>query len=151
MFSTIAACALAVTLVQPASRATGDVVAGQSGGLHVLAASAASAASAVSAAPTAPARSHVLTSLYVSYVGLQALDVHSTSRALASGGREANPALRGIAGSPGALIAVKAATTAGTLWVSEQLRKKHPAAAIGLMAALNSVMAVVVSHNYSVR
>ena len=132
MFSTIAASALALTLLQPVQSIP--------------------PALGVSARSAASARPKILTSLYVSYGSLQVLDVHSTSRALASGsGREANPALRGIAGNPAALIAVKAATAGATIWATEKLRKKHRAAAIGFMAALNSFMAVVVAHNYSIQ
>jgi hypothetical protein len=96
-------------------------------------------------------RSITLTSLYASFATLQALDVHSTLSVLSAGGREANPAMRGVAGHPGSLIAVKAASGAAVIWLSEKVRKKHPRGAVALMAVLNSVMATVVAHNYSMR
>jgi len=95
-------------------------------------------------------RPAALTSLYVSFAALQGLDVHSTTRALSSGaGREANPAMRRIVGNPAGLIAVKAATAGTTIWMTEKMRRKHPRAAIVFMAAINSTMAVIVAHNYS--
>ncbi len=135
MFSTIAACALASTLVQPASNPSN---------LSNLSSR---------SNPSSPSNpSKPVLALYLSFVTLQALDVHSTTRAISSGaGRESNPALRGIAGNRPALIAVKAATTGVTIWATEKLRRKHRAAAVGLMVALNSFMGVVVGHNYSVR
>jgi hypothetical protein len=83
-------------------------------------------------------------------VNLQALDVHSTYRVLNAGGREANPAAAQFVNSPAALIALKAGTTAGMIAVTERLRKHSPKAAVVVMAALNSAMATVVAHNYSV-
>ncbi len=140
MFSTIAACALAVTLVQPHSSSPALAIAT----LPPL------------SSPLNPSNpsnhSPLFTTLYLSFATLQALDVHSTTRAISSGaGRESNPALGGIASRPVTFIAVKAATTGATIWMTEKLRKNHRAAAVGLMVALNSFMGVVVGHNYSVR
>ena len=100
---------------------------------------------------SSPTRSLALTSLYASFATLQGLDAHSTIRALSNGGREANPAMREVAGRPAALIAVKAATGAGVIWIAEKMRKKHPRGAVVLMAVLNSAMATIVAHNYSLR
>lgn len=95
-------------------------------------------------------RSKTLTAMYVAFGALQLADVHSTTRALSRGAVEANPAMRTVAGSPAALIAVKAAGGATTILVSEKLRKKRPVAALVLMASLNSFLAAVVAHNYRV-
>lgn len=92
----------------------------------------------------------VLLPLYVSFATLQMLDVHSTSRALANGGVEANPVMRGVAGNPAALVAVKAGVTASTILLAEKVRSKSRVGAILLMAALNSTYATVVAHNYRV-
>ena len=92
----------------------------------------------------------VLVPLYISAATLQMLDVHSTRRALSSGYTEGNPAMAGIASNTPAFVAVKAATAATTIWVSEKLRKRNRAAAIGLMVAVNAVTATVVAHNYRV-
>jgi uncharacterized protein DUF5658 len=93
-------------------------------------------------------RPAALVPLYASFIGLQILDLHSTHDALARGGVEANPALAGLARNTVALSAVKAAGAASVIFVSEKLRKKNKAAALGLMIATNSAMAWVVQHNY---
>ena len=89
-----------------------------------------------------------LVPLYASFATLQALDVHSTSRALDHGAVEANPMMKGLAGNPTALLAVKAAGTAGVIVASEKMWKKNRAAAVFFMVAANSAMAWVVQHNY---
>ncbi len=61
-------------------------------------------------------RPGALVPLYASFATLQALDVHSTSRALDQGAVEANPMMKGLAGNPTALLAVKAAGTAGIIY-----------------------------------
>lgn len=86
--------------------------------------------------------------MYASFAGLQALDAHSTMRALQNGGVEANPLLRDLAGRPAAIVALKAGVTASTILVAEKLRRKNRLAAWAFMASLNSFYAVVVVHNY---
>ncbi|HSL20658.1 MAG TPA: DUF5658 family protein [Vicinamibacterales bacterium] len=100
---------------------------------------------------SSPARSKLLTASYVSFIALEALDAHSTLRVLANGGREANPVLRGVVGQPAAFIAVKAAGGATAIWATEKLRRKHPRGAFVLMVVLNSALATVVAHNYSLQ
>jgi hypothetical protein len=101
--------------------------------------------------PEPKAASHrVLVPLYISAATLQMLDVHSTRRALAAGYTEGNPAMSGIASNTAAFVAVKAATAATTIWISEKLRKRNRAAAIGVMIAVNAATATVVAHNYRV-
>ena len=92
----------------------------------------------------------VLLPLYASFAGLQALDAHSTMRALQNGGTERNPLLGDIASQPAALFALKAGVTASTILLTERLRPNNRAAAIALMAALDSFYAMVVVHNYRV-
>jgi hypothetical protein len=106
-----------------------------------------SSSSSPDAAAPAP-RPVLLTTLYASFVGLQALDVDSTMRAVRTGAaQEANPALRWI-GSP-ALFAVKAGTTASIILAGERLRKDHhPVGAAVLMIGANSAM--VTAHNDAV-
>jgi len=141
MVEIVSACAIALTLVQPAAASATAGPARQNPSVEP----------AVSTGPEnlssePPART--ITGLYVSLAALQALDVYSTMSVLSDGGVEANPAMRGITRHPALFIAVKAAATATTIWVSEKLRKKHPKGAVALMVALNSVMAVVVANNY---
>jgi hypothetical protein len=97
----------------------------------------------------APAR-HVFSTLYAGLVATQALDIHSTLRALDAGHREANPLARWATSNPLTLVAFKTATTAGTVFIIERLRKKHPKRALLLLAAVDSAYALVVAHNYSV-
>ena len=93
-------------------------------------------------------RPTALPRLYVAYAALQALDSESTARALEAGAREANPALRSVAGNRGTMLALKTATTAGTILFVERLRKTHPTAAIILMGTLDSAYAAIVAHNF---
>jgi len=102
-------------------------------------------------APSRP-RPRSLLPMYASFATLQALDYHSTTTALSSGAaREANPLMRGVADNPAAFAAVKAGATAGTIWIAERMRKKHPAGAVVFMLASNAAMAAVVAHNYAIR
>jgi hypothetical protein len=84
-------------------------------------------------------------------VALQIADVASTRRALEAGGREANPIVRGLADNTAAMLAIKAAATAGTIYLVERLWRKNRTAAVLLMAALNGTYAAIVAHNHRVR
>lgn len=86
--------------------------------------------------------------LSATYAVINALDVYTTTTALQSGaGVEANPLMSGVAGSPVALSALKAASTVSTIFLARRLWKRHPAGAITLLVAANVGMALVVSHN----
>lgn len=89
-----------------------------------------------------------LVPLYVSFSALQALDTHSTSRAIGRGAVEANPVMKGLAGSEAGMLAVKAAGTAGVIFASEKMWRKNRKAAVIFMVAANSAMAWVVQNNY---
>jgi len=105
-------------------------------------------APATPAKPAAPARGALLP-LYVSFAALQALDAHSTLRALNAGASEANPLMGGLAGKPAALVAVKAGLAASTIYLVEKMRLRSRTAAIVLMTALNSAYLTIVAHNYA--
>jgi len=92
-----------------------------------------------------PKRPGLLPVLYGTYAGLQVMDIVSTRKAIGAGAREANPLMQkgGMAGT----IAIKAASGAAMVYVSEKMWKKHRVGAIVLMAAMNGVSAAVVSHN----
>ena len=79
---------------------------------------------------------------------LQVLDIHSTRYGLEHGAVEGNPVMKGVTGTTTGMAAVKAAGTAGVIFISEKLRTRNKAAAIALMAASNSMMIWVVQHNY---
>lgn len=102
----------------------------------------------LSAGTSADARPAALIPLYASFVALQVLDMHSTMYALDRGAVEANPAVKGFVDNRYAMGALKAAGTAGVIFVSEKVRKRNKAAAIGLMVATNAAMTWVVQHNY---
>jgi uncharacterized protein DUF5658 len=95
-------------------------------------------------------RPSALVPLYVSFATLQGLDIHSTLRATEFGGREANPIVGGMLGSPAAFVAAKVGMTASIYFVSERLWKRHKTAAVLTMIALNSTYGAVVAHNYAV-
>jgi len=106
------------------------------------------AADADSTTPTE--RSVALSTLYVSFAALQALDVESTMRALRAGGREANPLAGSLVESPAMFAVMKAVTTAGVVLATERLRKHKPKTALLVMIGLNSAYATIAAHNYSI-
>jgi hypothetical protein len=97
--------------------------------------------------PRPPGRAP-LNALYAGFITLQALDAHSTIRALDRGYREVNPLMRWAGSSTAALVTVKAAATAGTIFIAERIRKKHPKRALIFMAAIDAAYAVIVTHHY---
>jgi hypothetical protein len=93
-------------------------------------------------------RPRALPPLYVSFVTLQALDVHATMKAVGKGGVEANPAMKGLVREPAAYVAAKIAATAATLYISERLWRRHRVGAVVLMLAVNGAYGVIVASNY---
>jgi hypothetical protein len=104
---------------------------------------------AVAAVLRAPevTRPAALPALYVSLVALQAWDVHTTSAALKTGAREANPVASPFAGSSAQIIALKAASTASTIFFAERLWKQNKVAAVVVMAAINGGTVAVAMNN----
>jgi hypothetical protein len=90
----------------------------------------------------------LLNSLYATTALMQALDIHSTYRALNAGAIEGNPAMGRLTSNPGAFIATKAAVAAGSIWAANRIAKKNKVAAIVTLVAVNSAYAMIVSHNY---
>jgi len=95
-------------------------------------------------------RGLLISSLYASFITLQALDVHSTLRALDRGARESNPLIEPFAHNTAALIALKAGTTAGVLYMTDRVRRHNRVASIVIMAAANSAYATIVARNYRI-
>jgi hypothetical protein len=94
-------------------------------------------------------RPAALVPLYASLSVLQGLDIHSTTSALSTGQHhEANPIMSSIVGNRGAFVAVKVASTATIIALSERMWKKHRVGAVVFAIAANSAMAVVVANNY---
>lgn len=92
----------------------------------------------------------LMVSLYATTATMQALDVHSTIRALDRGAVEANPVMGGIVQNRTAFIATKAAVAAGTIYAAHQVAKKNKVAAAITLIAINSAYAFVAHHNYKV-
>jgi hypothetical protein len=98
-----------------------------------------------------PERPSALMPMYGSLVVLQGLDIHSTRRGMSSGKtHEANPVMGSVVENGAAFVAVKAAVTAGAIWATERLWKKHPKRAVIFAVLLNAAMAAVVTHNYRI-
>jgi hypothetical protein len=95
----------------------------------------------------AVARPALLPALYASLGAMQAWDIYSTQAALRAGAREANPTMAPVAGHAGAMLAMKAATTAGTIVFAERLWKKNKVGAIVMLVAVNGATAAVSMHN----
>lgn len=91
-----------------------------------------------------------MTSLYASTAIMQALDVHSTMRALDHGALEANPLMTGVTGNKAAFVALKAGVAMSTVMMARHMSKRNKVAAIVTLVAINSAYAMVVSHNYRV-
>lgn len=94
--------------------------------------------------------SALMTSLYASTAIMQALDVHSTMRALDHGALEANPLMTGVTGNKAAFVALKAGVAMSTVMMARHMSKRNKVAAIVTLVAINSAYAMVVSHNYRV-
>jgi hypothetical protein len=92
-------------------------------------------------------RPAILPALYASFGALQALDVYTTSAALRSGAREADPVMGGLTGRQAQTIALKAATTAGTIFFVERLWKQNRVAAVVVLAVINGATTAVAMNN----
>ena len=95
----------------------------------------------------ATTRPALLPALYASLGAMQAWDIYSTKAALQAGAREANPTMAPVAGNTGAMLAMKAATTAGTILFAERMWKKNKVGAIVMLVAVNGATAAVSMHN----
>ena len=118
-------------------------------GLTAIVLTPAPAPATVLAVPVVPKvkRPAILPVLYATLGATQAWDVYSTRSALRSGAREANPATAAFSSNTGALMGMKAATTAGTIVFAERMWKKNKVAAILMLTAINGATAAVSMHN----
>jgi uncharacterized membrane protein len=85
--------------------------------------------------------------MYGTFAALQAVDIYSTTRALNQGASEANPIVATTTGNQGAMLAMKAVSTAVTIYFAERAWKKSRKGSVVLMAVVNGVTAAVVAHN----
>lgn len=90
-------------------------------------------------------RPSILTALYASYGAVQTLELVSTHRAIAAGAAERNPLMK--SGNMAAMIGVKAAAGAATIYFAERAWKKNRVGAIVLMAVLNGATAAIAARN----
>lgn len=97
-----------------------------------------------------PGPSPLMTSLYASTAVMQALDVHSTLRALDRGAVEANPLMTGAARNKATFIALKAGVAFSTVMAARNMSKRNKVAAVLTLVAINSAYAMIVNHNYKV-
>jgi hypothetical protein len=58
--------------------------------------------------------------------------------------------MSGVAHKPGAFTAVKLGVTAGLIFATEHMAKKHPKRAFITAIAINSAYAMIAAHNYRV-
>ena len=92
-------------------------------------------------------RPSALPALYVGFAGLQAFDFYSTRRALAQGGQEANPVMKGIVGNPFAFAAVKGVMTVAPMMIANRMWRTNRVGAIVTMVVANGAMAAVAANN----
>ncbi len=98
-----------------------------------------------------PSRGGLLPALYVSLAGLNAFDAYSTSKGLGRGAVESNSVMKGVAGNPAALWAVKGGVTATSIFLAERLwRSNHKPQAVAVMIITNGMMAAVSARNAGV-
>ena len=90
----------------------------------------------------------LLVTLQAATIATQALDVHSTLKALNVGAVEANPLMSGVVKNRAAFIGVKAAMGAGLMYATHRMAKRNKVAAIVTAAAVNSAYLFVAHHNY---
>ena len=92
-------------------------------------------------------RPATLPALYAALAGTEGWDLYSTSRALKAGAHEANLQIAPVSRNVGAMIGLKAATSAAVILCSEKMWKKNGRGAVVLMTLVNGAMAGVAVHN----
>jgi Domain of unknown function (DUF5658) len=97
-----------------------------------------------------PSRSPLMMSLYASTALTQALDAHSTMRALDAGAVEVNPVMSYFSRHRPAFVGMKAGAAAGMVYVGHRLAKRSKTRAAITLIAINSAYAAIVAHNYRV-
>ena len=103
---------------------------------------------AVLPAPGKSFTSSLVLALEATTVVSQALDIHSTMKALDAGAVEANPLMSGVVNNKAAFIGVKAAMGAGLMYATHKMARRNKVAAIVTAAAVNSAFLFVAHHNY---
>jgi hypothetical protein len=81
---------------------------------------------------------------------LQGLDAHSTFTAFDAGAVEGNPLVATLAHHRPAFAAFKAGVTAGLIYATDKMSRRHPVRAFITSAAINTAYSLVAMHNYRV-
>jgi hypothetical protein len=93
-------------------------------------------------------RPAALPAMYASLGVLQILDVVSTRQAVqTSRAHEVNLVMRGVAGNSAAMMGVKVASTAATIFFTERAWKKNRKSAVVAMVIANGITAAVSARN----
>jgi hypothetical protein len=98
--------------------------------------------------PRPAERPRLLIPMYVSFAALQAMDAHSTMKAIDRGYGEVNPLVAPSTRNGAAMAAMKVAVTASVIVCTERLWRHNRVAAVVTMIAINSAYAAIVAHNY---
>ena len=100
--------------------------------------------------PPPATRPAALLPLYISLASLQAYDAYSTQVGHDRGVSESNPVMVGLAGHPAALWALKAGSTAYSIFMAEQLWKQgRRRRAIVMLAITTGIQGFVAAKNMS--
>ena len=98
--------------------------------------------------PRPPERPRLLVPLYVSFAALQALDAHSTLKAVDRGYVEVNPLVASSSKNGAAMAVMKVAVTTSVIVGSEKLWRHNRVAAVAAIIVVNGAYAAIVAHNY---
>ena len=98
--------------------------------------------------PRPPERPRLLIPMYVSFAALQAMDAHSTMKAIDRGYGEVNPLVAPSTRNGAAMAAMKVAVTASVIACTERLWRHNRVAAVVTMIAVNGAYAAIVANNY---
>ena len=93
-------------------------------------------------------RPRLLIPMYISFAALQAMDAHSTMKAVDRGYVEVNPLVAPSTRNGAAMAAMKIAVTASVVVGTEKLWRHNRAAAIAAIIVVNGAYAAIVAHNY---
>jgi len=107
----------------------------------------------MAAEPTPPPHkgpSPLMQSLYGLTILVQALDIHSTFRALDAGGKEANPIVMPFADRRGLYVAFRSGIAAAAIYNTHNLARRHKIAAVAVNIGVNCAYGAIVAHNYHV-
>jgi hypothetical protein len=92
----------------------------------------------------------LINSLYVTTAVVQALDAHSTFKAIDAGAVETNPLAKPFSNNRGAFVALKAGMAAGIIYAGHGLYKRNKVAGVLALVGVNVAYGFIVANNYHV-